>query len=209
MCVRLHPRLAVLAPNASKIGGMILWPSGEKWPYCAQPSFSEAFLREYGGPELEVFTARHNCHFEALLQLRKDEYPAIAFPQGTDLMQVLFCPHQHLDVECDVEPAYRVFWRREAEVSGALAAAPQIPDFPGRRPIRECRFGPSSALHPEKYPDYAEFWDCAPEVQQAIGDWRPPVLPTDWNAVVPESYERPQNFFSRLMQLFWAWRRAS
>lgn len=89
--VRLHPRYGAQPPiAASKLGGHFLWPEGESWPTC----------REHGIP------------YATVLQLRGEEFPEVALRPGTDLMQLLWCPRDHVEW---VAPA--LFWRRRADVT--------------------------------------------------------------------------------------------
>ncbi|MEU2255716.1 hypothetical protein ABZ540_21350 [Nocardia xishanensis] len=37
IATRLHPRPGPVTPNDSSIGGPLLWPADEPWPYCDGP----------------------------------------------------------------------------------------------------------------------------------------------------------------------------
>jgi hypothetical protein len=63
--IRLHPRLdASLPPEASKVGGDILWPVNEPLPHCQQ----------------------HDSDYVPVLQIRLEDLSGVAFPRGTDLL---------------------------------------------------------------------------------------------------------------------------
>jgi hypothetical protein len=152
--VRLHPRPGESAPDASKIGGLILWPQREPWPDCP----------EHGIPMTPAF------------QLRKEEVPEIGFPPGCDLFQLLWCQEQHESELALYSPLPRAFWRNRAAVRRPRKSAPEIPDVPGGfgfGRLRACR------LHPERvveYPDPFEFpydqymagIEGAPALQEAV-----------------------------------------
>lgn len=70
VAIRLLPCPATkpLPLDASKIGGMILWPKAEPWP------------------------ATRNWKHTPVLQIRKDDVPEVPFPAGMDLLQILWPP---------------------------------------------------------------------------------------------------------------------
>lgn len=127
--VRLHPRAATGLPlNASKIGGMPLWPKKEPWPI---------------GWDAYV----------GLIQLRRDEFPEIYFPDTADLLQILWCPSPEASSPEGTLPEPLIVWRREADVVDPLLEAPP-PERPERGYApREC------SLHPERVTDYPPFSD--------------------------------------------------
>src|SRR5215208_4937386 len=87
--VRLHPRRVEhnLPADASKAGGLILWPRNEAWPVCDL----------------------HSCPYVTVLQLRRDDLPDVPFPEHADLLQLLWCPNDH--DEHGYAPAPRIVWR--------------------------------------------------------------------------------------------------
>src|SRR5262249_62267298 len=97
--VRLHPRRGEAPRDASKIGGLFLWPEEETWPVC---------------PE-------HDCPLVPILQLRKEDVPEIDFKRGIDLLQILWCPHHH---EPGFGPVPELFWRKRAKVKNPVASHP-------------------------------------------------------------------------------------
>ncbi|WP_143076680.1 hypothetical protein [Streptomyces sp. MUSC 14] len=80
----------------------MLWPAEESWPYCASEDHASAGDRV---PMVSV------------AQLYAADVPEIAFPEGTDLVQIVWCPEPH-DVP---KPSFqgkdcRVFWRRPGDI---------------------------------------------------------------------------------------------
>jgi hypothetical protein len=118
VAVRLHPRFSdEPAPDESKLGGRFYWPADEPWPTC----------EEHGIPLVPV------------LQLRDDDAPpSVPFLPGSDLMQLLWCPRDHL--------APAVAWRKRADVAGPLADPPPTDHaFPGYVPV-PCRVFPERVM---------------------------------------------------------------
>lgn len=97
--VRLNPRPGSAAPDASKIGGLFLWPKDEAWPRCK----------------------KHKSAFVTALQLRKEDFPEVKFQPGTDLMQLLWCPNDHKAGFC---PDVQIFWRKRNAVTNPVDVHP-------------------------------------------------------------------------------------
>jgi hypothetical protein len=58
-------------------------------------------------------------------QLQRGDVPDFAGPDGTDLLQVLWCPLDH--PEDGYNPRVELYWRRGADVTRPLIAAPEPP----------------------------------------------------------------------------------
>lgn|GEM_PF-1341973 len=135
--VRLHPRLGEAPVDASKIGGMFLWPKREPWPVCP---------------------IHDNIPYVTALQLRKEDVPELGFPPDTDLFQLLWCPERH-DEDGMFCPKPAVYWRKCADVTQSLVAAPDQTELEFGQFPRQC------VLHPERiieYPDTCElsnYWE--------------------------------------------------
>jgi hypothetical protein len=100
--VRLRPRRGEPGIRDSHVGGPMLWPVDEPWPHCADA--------DHG-------SANDSVPMVSVAQLYAADIPEIAFPEGTDLVQIVWCPETH-DLP---KPAFqgkdcRVFWRRSGEV---------------------------------------------------------------------------------------------
>jgi hypothetical protein len=164
--VRLHPRRGAGALAQSKMGGMFLGPQEEPWPVCA----------EHGSPYVTV------------LQLRAEDVPELAFPQDTDLFQLLWCPNDH--EESRIAPLPTVYWRTEAAITEPLVLPPPpklLEDFSvGYSPTPCC-------LHPEQvieYPDVMEL-DDYPGLEQQLSV--SPII--QYAAVTYANMEEPIYFY--------------
>ncbi|MEU8927100.1 DUF1963 domain-containing protein [Kitasatospora sp. NPDC048545] len=135
--VRLHPRAGRPAPGDSSVGGPLLWPAREPWPDCPEHP---------GSPMV------------AVVQVRRADVPdLVPFPEGRDLLQVLWCPRAH-DGQW-VVPLVR--WRSAAEV-GEVRQAPPVPP--------EARYGQvprPCVVHPEPVTEYPS-WDLPDALWDAL-----------------------------------------
>jgi Domain of unknown function (DUF1963) len=123
--VRLRPMPAdSIEPQASKIGGLPWWPVEESWPKSGD----------------------HNCTL--LVQLRRDEFPEIAFPDEADLLQILWAPYFPDFSNGQFTPDPIVFWRPETEDVNVISGVPRL-NNPGSGLIPE-----SCELHPERIDDF-------------------------------------------------------
>lgn len=141
--VRLHPRRGLAARDASKIGGLLLWPSAERWPECKQ----------------------HRCPFVSALQLRKQDVRELGFRKGTDLFQVLWCPNDHRP---QYAPSLMVFWRKTPSVTDPLDSHPgssrpeEMDPSLGRYIPQPC------CLYPERVAEYPPFPEITGTERQII-----------------------------------------
>lgn len=71
--VRLHPVHGSPGVTDSHIGGALLWPADEPWPWC-----------DFDGEP-----------FVGAVQLYQRDFPELPFPDGTDLLQVFLCTLGH------------------------------------------------------------------------------------------------------------------
>jgi hypothetical protein len=122
--VRLHPRPGHPTADESSVGGPVLWPAGEPWPTCA----------EHAGPVVPV------------VQLYARDVPGLPRPEGTDLLQVLWCPFDHEDD--GYLPSTVLRWRVAAEVADPVTGPP--------RPVgaEEHYLPHPCVLHPEEVVEY-------------------------------------------------------
>lgn len=113
--VRLHPRPGDPGPDESHFGGPLLWPADEPWPGCPitwppEPEASD-----------DAWAAGHQLDqpipaMVSAAQFFRDDFPELPFPEGTDLLQVLFCPTEHTSRHY-WGPAIRLVWRDSTQIT--------------------------------------------------------------------------------------------
>ncbi|MFI9806421.1 DUF1963 domain-containing protein [Streptomyces sp. NPDC052301] len=134
--VRLHPRRDRPGPRDSHIGGPLWWPAAEPWPDCADH-------KDVNG---RPYTER----MVAVAQFTAADFPEIRFPDGTDLVQLLWCTEWHDQPHpAGWGQACRLVWRRAADVTGPLIEPPD-PAEEGDDDMVPL----PCALHPERVTDY-------------------------------------------------------
>ncbi|MER7278436.1 hypothetical protein ABT369_28745 [Dactylosporangium sp. NPDC000244] len=129
---RLHPRPGAPAVTQSSIGGPLLWPAGEPWPVCDVDDHDDPV--PLPTPMIPV------------AQVYRHDAPDFAGPDGTDVLQVLWCPLDHLDE--GYNPLVRVFWRRAAGVTRVLAEPPAPAE------VHEEYVPAPCVVHPERVREY-------------------------------------------------------
>ncbi len=110
-------------------------------------------------------------------QLTAVDFPEIPFPEGTDLVQVLFCGMGHTEPE----PA-RVYWRRAADITEILAEPP-LPDIEDWM-YRELVPWPCT-LDPERVSEYPWPEQLPDDLRARLRAWQPE--PHEW--FFPKVYE--------------------
>ncbi|RKS09889.1 hypothetical protein DFP74_5634 [Nocardiopsis sp. Huas11] len=146
--VRLHPRRGEPGAHQSSVGGPLLWPEGEPWPLCTAEH--EAWGSEpSAGP----------VPFVPVVQLFRSDAPDAGFPEGTDLLQVLWCPHDHEPALC---PEPRVVWRETARIGAAAARRPVLDDAPAGSVPVPC------VVHPEAVVEYPGWDDMGPAMARGL-----------------------------------------
>ena len=155
---RLHPRAGRPAAGQSSLGGPLLWPVGEPWPVCPEPStHATVFADRPPGPMVPV------------LQLFAADVPGVPFPFGADLLQLLWCPTEHeTDDMFDrpwtrMAPVCRVFWRDSTSVE---LVDPRLPG-----PVPDEEFVPRPCvLRPEVVADYPHVLELTPDELSEVVD---------------------------------------
>ncbi|CAG7642996.1 YwqG family protein [Actinacidiphila bryophytorum] len=132
--VLLNPRPGTPGSRDSHLGGPLLWPAAEPWPTCDRHPGEDPY------------------DLVSVAQLHAAEAPGLPFPEGTDLLQVLWCPvHHDQPHPAGWGPAGRVVWRRTADVTEEAAEQPdgwaEWQDDPEGVVPRPC------VVHPEQLPD--------------------------------------------------------
>ncbi|WP_234444702.1 DUF1963 domain-containing protein [Streptomyces sp. NRRL F-525] len=155
-------RTTVLSPTSgcpgvgeSSLGGPLLWPADEPWPSCAQ--------RGHHVPPHDRNPAG-TVPMVPVVQLFARDVPELPFPEGADVLQLLWCPLIHPD-----DQAYatlpRLHWRNEAAVlaTGVLrdVPAPQQGEYDEEFVPTPCTVSPTAVI---EYPN----WDLPQGLQQAL-----------------------------------------
>ncbi|ACZ90091.1 hypothetical protein Sros_7406 [Streptosporangium roseum DSM 43021] len=158
--VRLHPRRGAPAVTDSSMGGPLLWPAGESWPFC-------------GSSDHEDLSALQSIAMVPILQIYARDVPELPFPPDTDVCQVLWCPFVH---ESDYRPVVHVVWRDSHLLTDLLAEAPEpVASEKGYRP-RPC------VLSPERVEEYPAVWEASKELYAKIDAWESSLDgPEEWS----------------------------
>ncbi|SFB87773.1 DUF1963 domain-containing protein [Streptomyces aidingensis] len=147
--VRLHPRSGSPTCRDSSVGGPLLWPEEEPWPICP-------------GRQGDVSYAGHEepVPYIPIAQVYRSDAPWTPFPEGRDLLQVLWCPYDHGEF-CYPLPMVR--WRSAAPVA-RVASAPPPPAGASEDYVPD-----PCILHPEPVVEYPSS-DLPDEVADRIRD---------------------------------------
>ncbi|MFD8222792.1 hypothetical protein ACFV16_01260 [Streptomyces massasporeus] len=117
----LNPEPGDTDVRESSLGGELLWPADEPWPYCAQ----EDHWTFGSDPRNRTEIVPGAVPMVPILQLYARDVPELEFPEGKDLLQLVWCALVH---EQDAGPVVpRLYWRNEAEI---VAAGP-LSEIPG------------------------------------------------------------------------------
>ncbi|GAA2490025.1 hypothetical protein GCM10023100_44580 [Actinocorallia cavernae] len=153
--VRLHPRRGAPGTYDSHIGGPPLWPADEAWPDCA--GHRDINGRAYPLPLV------------AVTQLTAADFPELRFPEGTDLVQLLWCPEWHDQPHpAGWGQACRLYWRRADAVTDPLAEPPDPEEHWDHGPDMIPR---ACVLHPERITDYPGGEELPPALAERFGAW--------------------------------------
>ena len=150
--VRLHPRAGKAGVQESSLGGPLLWPAGEAWPVCAAEDHED----ETDRPVPMV----------AVLQVYRRDVPELPFPDGTDLLQVLWCPGLH---ELDYGPLPTVRWRAADSVTGPLIEVPAVE--PGADAVCEDYLPEPCVVSPERVSEYPDGWELDEDLRARVMRW--------------------------------------
>ncbi|WP_329108690.1 hypothetical protein OG792_08565 [Micromonospora sp. NBC_01699] len=143
---RLHPRKGSPSVDHGSVGGPLLWPTDEPWPTC-----DDAGLDEH--------PADTPMPLVPVLQLFAEDIPDLPFPEGSDVLQVLWCPFDHYPSSA---PVPRLRWRRRSTIGPRLAA------MPNPHPDADTRYVPDPcAIDPEQVVEYPSY-DLPEEVWSQI-----------------------------------------
>ncbi|MFF3090289.1 hypothetical protein ACFVRB_35405 [Streptomyces nojiriensis] len=188
---RLHPRPGAPTVHESSVGGPLLWPAGEPWASCSQEhdapfelntpeevrTLRRILARDVWTDEDHAEVSRiHAGHDPSLLpegphplipvaQLYARDVPGLPFPEGTDLLQVLWCPFIDIEDQSGSE-AVQLRWRRAADVAEVLVSPPE-PAYVGTSELVPL----PCVLHPEQVLEYPAAHDLDPELAGRIDGW--------------------------------------
>lgn len=148
--ILLYPRSGEPGVRDSSMGGPLLWPADEPWPYCAQ-----AGHWAYGtGSALWEQSKPGAVPMVPVIQLFARDVPWLEFPQGTDVVQLLWCALIHEEDRAGVVLP-KLFWRNEAQTvaAGLLhdVPAPGEGEYDDDLVPRPCTVCPTPAT---EYPGY-------------------------------------------------------
>ncbi len=151
--VGLRPRRGAPGVRDSHVGGPMLWPVDEPWPYCADA--------DHGSADEPV-------PMVTVAQLYAADVCEIAFPEGTDLVQIVWCPEPHdLPKPSFLGKDCRIYWRRSAEV----VHGPQVqPDAWEHWDAEWDEVPQPCTVHPELVVEYPWWQELPAELQKQLED---------------------------------------
>lgn len=154
----LYPRAGSPGRDESSLGGPLLWPADESWPTCTAPDhYNPARGCAVVGPA--------PVSMVPVLQLIARDVPALVFPAGTDLLQVLWCPLIHSEHD-QHSPVPVLRWRSAADLADRplLDEVPRPYEFDDEYVPRPC------GIHPTETVEYPN-WDMPAELSERVGKW--------------------------------------
>ncbi|MEU4881602.1 hypothetical protein OIE82_05060 [Streptomyces althioticus] len=205
---RLHPRPGSPTVHDSSVGGPLLWPGDEPWPYCDEPHDSRAspevhtpddvrLLRRVRAaaaerlrldPEAPQWTAEERATCERLANRPWFDGPISLLPVAQLYARdVPFaCPPgadllQVLWCPFDHEtatPKTALFWRSSATVTDVLDAPPEPPIVQ-----RDCYLPEPCLLSPEQVTEYPDTAELEQELRDQLDDER------RWETIDPARYD--------------------
>jgi hypothetical protein len=188
--VRLHPVPGKPTVHDSSVGGPLLWPADEPWPRFEPPHApfmpvttladirklrallavpkrtvpeQYAVERLMDGYDPEDMPSSGPMPLIPVAQLYARDVPGLPFPEGTDVLQVLWLPLP--DIE-GCWPAVQLRWRAAAEVREVLAEPPE----PAYVELDEHVPQPC-VLQPERIREFPPLHLLVKELQQRVMAW--------------------------------------
>jgi hypothetical protein len=166
---RLHPRPATPTPQDSSVGGPLLWPADEPWPYCRA---EDHYWGRGSGPTVVSYSHDKADDWEPdsgpvpmvpLAQLYVRDVPGVRPPEGADLLQVLWCPLEH--DSAGGLPTTALFWRTAAAVADVLTDPPEPDYFEPDLVPEPC------TIHPEQVIEYPNRAELEEELERQVSEW--------------------------------------
>jgi hypothetical protein len=173
----LNPEPGTPGMHDSSLGGDLLWPADEPWPYCAQEDHwtfgsDSSNLTELTPGEVPMVP---------VLQLFARDVPDLPFPEGKDVLQLVWCALVHEQDPGPVMP--RLHWRNEVEtVAGGV-----LPEIPKAKEgeYDEDNMPEPSTLSPTPATDHPRWLDLPEDLRET---WEPHLRsPTGGSLVPPDS----------------------
>jgi hypothetical protein len=162
VAVRLHPRPGSPTAKQSSIGGPLLWPADEPWPLCCF-EHAEFTVNPCDGRRED----EDPVPLVPVAQLFYRDVPGLPFADRFDLLQILWCPRDHVNVRNQPSfcPAFQVRWRRADTIADILADPPR-PDFTNRDYVPN-----TCAVQPEAITEYPDIRTLPEPLERALDEW--------------------------------------
>lgn len=113
----------------------------------------------------------HPVPLVAVAQVYRRDVADFVGPDGADVLQVLWCPLDHPDV--DYNPRVRLYWRRSTDVTQPLTVAPQPPV------VNENYLPTPCVVHPEQVLEYQYGGLLPADLDAQITEWEEQVATSD------------------------------
>ncbi|MGJ5829784.1 DUF1963 domain-containing protein [Streptomyces ossamyceticus] len=151
----LLPKSGSPGVRESSLGGPLLWPADDPWPSCGQPG-------HWAWPNEK--SPAGMVSMVPVAQLFARDVPEFSFPEGMDVLQLVWCPLIHpRDQACAALP--KLYWHSEADVlaTGVLRniPTPLEGEYEEEFMPSPCTVFPTPAV---EYPN----WDLPQELGQIL-----------------------------------------
>ncbi|MFC1400606.1 MULTISPECIES: hypothetical protein [Streptacidiphilus] len=111
-----------------------------------------------------------------VLQVFRKDVPALGFPEGADLLQVLWCPFDAHGEGLAID--LRLVWRDSAMISAPMVEAPEL------KVVGRAGYVPDvCVLHPEEVVEHQSFELLPNAIQNALEEWE------DWESEEAPHYQ--------------------
>ncbi|MEW1841498.1 hypothetical protein AB0392_26460 [Nonomuraea angiospora] len=163
----------------SHIGGPLIWPTAEPWPTCARTVLvSGPPFNQYGWGTTQDRIPESPVPMVGVAQFYARDIPEIPFPEGTDLLQVLWCPNEH-QLDDGWGPIPLLVWRRTEDLTDVLAEPPMRDhatpdgdvDTPAADLSQEIYMPRPCLLHPERVTEYPYSEELPEQLETALDTW--------------------------------------
>ncbi|MGW6502033.1 hypothetical protein [Nonomuraea angiospora] len=163
----------------SHIGGPLIWPTAEPWPTCARTVLvSGPPFDRYGWGTTQDRIPESPVPMVGVAQFYARDIPEIPFPEGTDLLQVLWCPNER-QLDDGWGPIPLLVWRRTEDLTDVLAEPPMRDhatpdgdvDTPAADLSQEIYMPRPCLLHPERVTEYPYSEELPEQLETALDTW--------------------------------------